>query len=363
MSERIAVAMSGGVDSSVAASLLVGQGFEVVGVTQKLWCYAESEPGSVKACCSIEAIDSARRVCSFLGIRHYVLDFEDEFRRHVLRPFLKSYVDGLTPNPCVWCNSRLRFGSLLRKMERVGCGLLATGHYCRIMEEGGERFIRRGADESKDQSYFLWAVEPEVLPKILFPLGEMRKSEVRAVAGEIGLPAAERPESQDLCFGGGEGPPVVLRELAGEEGMDPDGKGFRPGPVVHSSGEVLGEHRGTAGFTIGQRRNLGLSFPKPLYVTRVHPERDTIYVGGREELFRRVFTASETNWFGASGIPKTGVTVKTRYRKTDAPCSVEEQPRGIRVTLRYPQEALTPGQSAVFYRGEKLLGGGVIDRD
>ena len=352
--------MSGGVDSSVAAALLLESGFDVVGVTQKLWCYGEDIGPAGRTCCSLEALNAARQICSELGIRHYVLDFQQEFRQDVLLPFLETYLNGQTPNPCVWCNSRIRFSTLLQKMASVGSDLFATGHYCRVGPSNGGHSLYRAVDRWKDQSYFLWNLDRDILGRLVFPLGELRKESVREKARSLRLPVAERAESQDLCFGGGGRIRDVLRVLVEKEGLSPARSGLKPGPIVMSSGVVLGTHNGTAGFTIGQRRKLAVSHSQPLYVVRIEPEKSTVVVGTKEELFRDSFEITQTNWFGNEHVAGNGLRVKIRYRKREIPCTLEAVPGGYRVHLSAPQAAITPGQSAVFYENDRLVGGGII---
>jgi tRNA-specific 2-thiouridylase len=361
MQKKVAVAMSGGVDSSVAAALLLESGCELTGITQKLWCYGEDLPAENRVCCSLASLNTARLVCASLGFTHYVLDFEDEFKSAVLLPFVKSYLGGQTPNPCIWCNSRIRFGSLLNKVKSIGCDKLATGHYARIICSDGTCSLYRGVDRDKDQSYFLWELRQDILGELLFPLGESWKEDVRKKARSLDLPTASRPESQDLCFGGGQRMPDLLRSLVERERIDPPVTGFDPGEIVDSSGRVVGTHRGTAGFTIGQRRKLAVSSTEPLYVLSIEPEENRVRVGGRAELLRDSFAVEHTNWFQDTEVLPAELMVKTRYRRREAPCSLRPESSGRwLVQLKTPQEAIAPGQSAVFYEGDRLVGGGVI---
>ena len=354
--ERVLVAMSGGVDSAVAAALLVEQGHEVVGATLKLWCYGGAE-ASPRSCCSLRDIEDARASARALGIKHYVLDEAADFEREVVEPFVTSYLEGETPNPCVRCNTHLKFGSLLDRAERLGFDAVATGHYARIERGADGPILRRGADPAKDQSYVLWGLDRSDLARSRFPVGDHTKNEIRAVAGRHGLPVAGKLDSQDICFveGGSYGAFVDARA-----GHAPQA---RPGAVVDGTGRVLGEHRGVIHYTVGQRRGLGVTAAEPLYVTGIDAARNLVVVGSESELYRPTVTVREVNWVScdppAAPVP---AGVKIRYRAVPAPAVVTPGPRD-RVTVRFEegQRAVAPGQSAVFYRGDVVLGGGVIE--
>ena len=348
---RIAVAMSGGVDSSVAALLLAEAGYLVTGVTLKLFCLDENpELDSDRSCCSLESIEDAAAAAARIGIDHHVWDFTDPFRESVIDPFRRGYAAGLTPNPCVDCNRRVRFETLLDKVRRSGFPFFATGHYVRLVEEeGGGRSMLRGVDHAKDQSYMLWGIRSASLPHLVFPLGGLDKGQVRKEAERGRLAVAEKRESQDICFL----PDGDLGRFLGaaEEGVIVDGAGNR-----------LGKHEGAARFTIGQRRGLGVAAGEPLYVTGVDTERNEVRLGPEEDLYASVLTAAEENLH----VPEEELTgrpveAKIRYHHTPTRATVSRNPAGlIQVRFAEPQRAITPGQSVVFYRGDLLLGGAVI---
>jgi len=347
----ILVAMSGGVDSSVAAAILVEQGRKVIGATLRvLPCADDGSDGSLpvegQRCCSAADIEDARAAATKLGIPHYVVNAREEFSRAVLEPFIRDYGMGRTPSPCIPCNRELKFGLLLERAEGLGAGRIATGHYARV--EGG--VLRRGADPERDQTYFLFGIPRMALAKIEFPLGGMTKHAVREKARALGLPVADKPDSQEVCFiPGGD----TAEFLAGRI---PD----RPGPVLDMDGKVLGRHRGLHFFTIGRRRGLGISSPEPLFVTDLDPARDAVIVGPSSGLSSPGCEVESVNWL-VDGPPAGAVEVKIRSRHPGVAASVEDAREGrVRVRFSSPQRAVTPGQAAVFYRGEEVLGGGTI---
>lgn len=357
--ERILVAMSGGVDSSVAAALLVEAGHEVVGVTMKTFCYDENQ-GPTRTCCGLDGILDARQVADRLGIEHYVFDVEEEFTRDVIDDFVAEYAEGRTPNPCVRCNSNTKFRDLLRRGTALGCDAIATGHYVRIdhPEEAPPR-LRRGADAGKDQAYFLWGLPPELLPRLRFPLGDLEKPEVRELARARGLVTAEKPESQEICFV----PDGDYRSFLGKR-LAPRHPALTPGPIVTVEGEVVGEHRGYAGFTVGQRRGLGGGFDERLYVVEVRPETREVVVGPREALRSIRVHVEAPHWIAPDTPAEVGmpVGVQIRHRAGSVPATIEAV--GSVLVLRFdaPQQAVTPGQSAVLFEGDRVLGGGRIVR-
>ncbi|KPJ52371.1 hypothetical protein AMJ39_08045 [candidate division TA06 bacterium DG_24] len=352
---RIAVAMSGGVDSSVAAARLVEAGHEVIGITMSLYC-PERESVQARSCCGLESVHDARRVADHLGIRHYVFDFRDIFEREVIEPFCRAYLSGRTPNPCVDCNTRVRFRHLLDKVKAVGAARLATGHYARIEHdmEAERRMLARGRDPAKDQSYFLWGMTQESLARTAFPLGEMTKEETKEYARRLGLKVADKPESQEICFvpEGGYGS-FVVRRCSEQIG---------PGPIYDLSGQVVGEHRGLPYYTIGQRSGTGVALGRPVYVVAIRPDDNAIVVGDEEALYCDQLVAGQVNWIsGHAPDGEIEVTAKIRYLHTGARARVH--PTGRRcaaVLFDQPQRAITPGQSVVFYRERLVLGGGVI---
>jgi len=354
--ERVLVAMSGGVDSSVAAALLVAEGHEVIGATMKTFCYQDT-PARSQSCCGIEGITDARRVSDRLGIPHYVFDVEEEFLRDVVDDFVSEYAQGRTPNPCVRCNANTKFRDLLLRGRALGCTAIATGHYARAVQEPGEPpAILRGADREKDQSYFLWGLPPELLPLIRFPLGHLWKSAVREEARTLVLSTADKPDSQDICFV----PLGNYREFL-ETKLPGLHQALQSGSIVTTSGQVVGEHTGYAGFTVGQRKGLGGGSAEPRFVVEIRPASREVVVGGREELFSSRMTVGDLNWIGPKS-PRVGdpVGVQIRHRAPDVPARVTRIGSAMEIEFESPQRAVTPGQSAAVFVGEELLGGGII---
>ncbi|MGE0159331.1 MAG: tRNA 2-thiouridine(34) synthase MnmA [Gemmatimonadales bacterium] len=352
---RVLVAMSGGVDSSVAAALLVAEGHEVVGVTMKTFCYSET-PGHGKTCCGLDGITDARRVADRLGIPHFVFDVEEDFTRDVIDDFVSEYAEGRTPNPCVRCNGNTKFRDLMARGRALGCDRIASGHYVRIEHAGTGSSILRGRDAGKDQAYFLWGLPAELLPRLLFPVGELTKPEVRAKARELGLVTADKPESQEICFvPTGDYRDLLQRRLGTHPALE-------PGPIVRRTGEVVGEHGGYAGFTVGQRKGLGGGHGEPMFVLEVRPATREVVVGTRDELLRDGVVVGEPNWHGVA--PRVGdhVLAQLRHRSPPVGASVEAVGDVVVLALDEPRAAITPGQSAVLFDGERLLGGGRIVR-
>ncbi len=354
--KRVVVAMSGGVDSSVAAALVSEAGHEAVGVTLKL---ASGPPTGFGCCGSPRDIDDARRAAGRIGISHYVLDFEEIFERAVVGPFVSEYLSLRTPNPCVECNRKVKFGVLLRLARAWGAAGVATGHYARVERTGDARArfpfrLLRGVDEEKDQSYFLSGLTQEELPHLLFPVGAMRKDEVRARARSLGLCTADKPESMDVCFIPGRDHGAFLRDRGGR----PSGAG-KTGAIRDDEGRLLGEHKGLAGFTIGQRKGLGLA-GGPWYVSELDGATNTLIVGPEERTRRGEFEVADLRW--TRGEPQGHeLQVRIRHRGRLCPARWENLGEGrVRVTLAEPQRAVAPGQAAVFYRGDEMLGGGTI---
>jgi tRNA-specific 2-thiouridylase len=349
--------MSGGVDSSVAAALLKEEGHDVVGVTMKTFCYSGT-PGHGKTCCGLDGIADARRVAVALDIPHYVFDVEEDFTRDVIDDFVAEYARGRTPNPCVRCNSNTKFRDLLERGRALECDTIASGHYVRSRRgaEGAE--LLRGVDRAKDQSYFLWGLPRAMLATLRFPLGALTKPEVRERARALELITAEKPESQEICFV----PTGDYRDLLKRK-LGPVHAALQPGDLVDRDGNVLGRHDGYAGFTVGQRKGLGGGFAEALHVLEIRPDRREVVVGPRNELFARSVDVAELNWLASP--PEVGGTVRVqlRYRAHDVPATVVHlDSQGISLELGTEVAAVTPGQSAVFFDGERVLGGGRITR-
>lgn len=350
--EPILVAMSGGVDSAVVAGLLKHRGYDVVGVTLQIWQESQTDPRH-SGCCSLGAVEDARRVARILDIPHYVLNYKDRFREAVIQNFVDEYVAGRTPNPCVQCNKKVKFESLLESMRELGCRKLATGHYARIRhskDTGRYRLMRsRGG---KDQSYVLYMLDQETLSQVMFPLGELPgKAETRAMAREMGLPVANKPDSQEICFvSEAGGYTEFLRKERPEV--------FERGELVDSSGKRIGEHEGVAGFTVGQRRGLGVATGRPLFVLKLEPKENRVVVGEASELEQKEVMMEDVFW--SQPIEESqSVQAKIRYNMTAQPARLYSQERP-KLVFRQPVRAVTPGQFAVAYKGETVVAGGVI---
>ena len=360
MSERIVVGMSGGVDSSVAAALLVERGYDVVGVTLRVWPWREPDEASRRfgSCCSPETVDDARQVARRLGIPYYLLNSEREFDETVIESFAREYEAGRTPVPCVACNRDVKFGSLLRRARAWDAAAVATGHYARISrdENSGRYLLWRGRDARKDQSDFLWPLSQSQLAAARFPVGGLNKEEVRAKARALGLVTADKPESQEICFIPDDDYRGFLRRRIPQA--------FRPGPIVDGQGNVLGEHGGLANYTVGQRRGLGLAGTRPLYVTTLDPERNAVVVGGADEVEVKHLWAGQVNLISIVALDEPlDVSAKIRHSHVPAPATLWPAGDGwVRVEFATAQRAPAPGQSVVFYQGDLVVGGAVIAR-
>lgn len=352
----VLVAMSGGVDSSVAAAMLVEAGYRVIGATMKTFCYSGT-PASARSCCGLDGIADARMVAHRLGIPHYVFDLEEGFTRDVIDDFVNEYVAGRTPNPCVRCNSRTKIPDLLRRGQLLGADAVATGHFARLQPAPpGPPRLLRGVDREKDQSYFLWEVPSEVLSRLHFPVGELSKSEVRERARELALVTADKPESQEICFV----PTGDYGDLL-EQRLGAEHPALTPGELVDPAGRVVGSHGGYARYTVGQRRGLGGGFGRRLYVLGLRPERNQVVVGDRSDLDRTEVALEELNWLAAPPLAGEEVLVQLRHRAPAVPALVRGRPSDrLDLELGTPQKAVTPGQSGAVYRGEVLIGGGRI---
>lgn len=358
MKTKVVAAMSGGVDSSVAAYLLKEQGYEVIGLTMDLYDVHGLKCGDAgtKSCCGWKAKEDANRVAVDLRIPHYVVDFRMEFEESVVADFCGEYVQGRTPNPCVRCNEHIKFRALLERARKLGAEFIATGHYARITHEGkpGRYCLRKGADQVKDQSYFLYTLTQGQLARTLFPVGGLTKADVRRIAREQGLPVAEKPESQEICF-------VPDNDYAGfVAARCPEA--MRPGPILDTRDRVLGTHAGIVQFTIGQRKGLGIAAPRPLYVLDIDPVRRAVIVGPNEELYRRSLVAGSVNFVCRKELKEpVPLKAKIRYKHAEAEALVTPgEGDKVRVDFAKPQRAITPGQSVVFYEDDAVVGGGII---
>jgi tRNA-specific 2-thiouridylase len=353
MGERVLVAMSGGVDSSVAAAMLVEQGYDVVGATMKLFCHGDDLPD--RPCCSLDSVNDARRVCQSLGVPHYVLNLESAFTRDVVDDFVAEYAAGRTPIPCVRCNTFTKFRDLVVKADAIDARWIATGHYARTIDG----VLHRGRDRSKDQSYFLWGIDRTVLSRMLLPVGWQTKPETRAVAHRLGLEVvAEKIESQDICFVPDGDHTRIMRQRLGA-----DAPSLSPGPFLSADGSVLGTHDGFARFTIGQRRGLPGGFAEPMYVVEIRPQDRAVVIGTREQLLGRGIVARHINWLVDTPVVGTRVSVQVRHRAPAASAEiVRVDADEVELALDEAVAAITPGQSLVLYDDERVLGGGVIER-
>ena len=350
MSKKVVVAMSGGVDSSVAAALLLEQGWEVIGVTLRLF---SEEKNAVKCCGGAESAEKARASAGALGIRHYFKSAQGLFARRVIKDFVDGYLAGRTPNPCVECNRYLKFSYLFDLARELGATHLATGHYARVERKGADWGLYRGKDPNKDQSYFLHCLMRDQLQRLLFPLGGLHKTEVRRLAKKYGLPSAGEPESKDICFVTEGKYDEYLRRAAGV--------GKKPGNIVDAAGKRLGGHDGFFNFTIGQRRGTGVHGGSRLYVTAIRPKANEVVMGPLEAACSSSFGVNGLNWLAPVGAGPLRTTVQIRYRHQPAPCEVVYDGAHGEVRTDKPQFAVAAGQSAVFYEGDRLLGGGIIE--
>jgi len=357
---KIVVAMSGGVDSSVAAAILKEEGYQVIGVTMQIWPSDEQAGDADRfgGCCGISAVEDAKRVAYKLDILHYVMNFRDVFAQKVIADFCREYSLGRTPNPCIRCNQYIKFDALLERAKRLGADFVATGHYARIEkdEARGRYLLRKGVDRRKDQSYVLYPITQEQLGHTLLPIGSFTKERVREIAGELGLPVATKPESQEICFIPDNDYPAFLQEYTPQA--------VKPGPILDKEGNVLGQHRGILFYTIGQRRGLGISAREPLYVTAIDQEGDAIVVGSKQEIYEDELIASGLNWITMNE-PDQPITVRAKIRYLYQEAEAKVTPldgNQVYVKFNEPQMAITPGQAVVFYDRDTVVGGGTIEQ-
>ncbi len=360
--KTVVVAMSGGVDSSVAAALLKEQGYNCIGITMKLWDY-EIIGGNINhesGCCSLDSINDARMVCAKLDIPHYVLNFSSEFHKGVVDNFVNEYLSGRTPNPCIQCNIKIKWKTLLDKAIDLGADYISTGHYARVKynEKSGRFELYRGLDEKKDQSYALWGTTQESLSRTLYPLGEYSKPEVRELAEKFGLRTAKKKESMEICFVPDNDYNRLLKQVVPELEEK-----VNNGDLITSSGERIGKHKGYPFFTIGQRRGIGTGFGKPMYVLETKPDTNEVVIGEEDQLYSHEFEVNEINLIKYTKLPEDGlkVHVKIRYKDTGKKATIYSKNEDyIRVVFDKPQKSVTPGQSAVFYEDDCVVGGGII---
>jgi len=348
--KKVAVAMSGGVDSSLVAALLLDKGFEVEGVTMRL----EDNETDSKSCCSQNELKDALTVANYLGIFHHVVDFRAIFETEIENYFVEEYLRGRTPNPCVKCNKKIKFGKLFDFAKEIGADFLATGHYARIVFEDDRFKLKKAIDIKKDQSYVLYNLTPEKLSQIIFPLGEFTKTETRRLAEKFNLPVAKKPDSQEICFVPNDDYKTFLQSRA------KNSTALMPGEIVDASGKVLGSHNGVANYTIGQRKGLGIAAEFPLYVQKLDIENKKVIVGKNEELFSNSLTAENVHWIYKPKNFPAKLQAKIRYGQKIFNCEVAEENNFWRVNFFEPVRAITAGQSVVFYDGDELIGGGII---
>ncbi|HEY8894590.1 MAG TPA: tRNA 2-thiouridine(34) synthase MnmA [Niastella sp.] len=358
---KVLVAMSGGIDSTVTALMLNDQGYEVVGITMKTWDYAASG-GSKKetGCCNIDSFNDARMAAVQHGFPHYILDIRDEFGDFVIENFVEEYLAGRTPNPCVMCNTHIKWRALLKRADALGCDFIATGHYAnRHQHENGRFYLSKGVDETKDQSYVLWGLQQDLLSRTLLPLGTYHKTAIRQMALDYGYPElAKKSESYEICFVPDNDYRGFLKRRV--EGLEEKVTG---GFFVDKTGKVLGKHKGYPFYTIGQRKGLDITFGKPVYVTNIIPETNTVMLGEEDDLNRQEMVVSKINWIKYDGITDgTEAITKIRYKDKGALASLYNHPNGVQVKFSHYAKGIAPGQSAVFYEGDDVIGGGVIQR-
>ena len=352
--ERIMAGMSGGVDSSVCAALLLKEGYDVSGVTLRLYDGEDYDAGLTKTCCSLSDAEDAKAVCMKLGIPHYVFNFKDNFSDCVIENFVSEYMSGRTPNPCIECNRKIKFAAMLDRAKTLGYDKIATGHYAIVeRSENGRYLLKKAADKSKDQTYVLYCLTQEQLSRTLFPLGELTKAQVREIAAENGVVNAKKPDSQDICFVPDGDYASFIERYTGEASQK--------GDFIDVNGNVLGEHKGIIRYTVGQRKGLGIALGKPQFVISKSAETDAVVLGDEDKLFYKRVLIKRTNFIPFDNLEeKMRVTAKLRYRHTEQPAVIYPAQDGVIVEFDEPQRAPSPGQAAVFYDGDIVVGGGTI---
>ncbi len=350
------IAMSGGVDSSVAALLMQRQGYTCIGCTMRLYENEDAGIPRENTCCSLFDVEYARSIANALGMDYYVFNFTEDFEKKVIQKFVNRYENGLTPNPCIDCNRYMKFEKLFDRARILGCEKVVTGHYAKVIEEGGRYFLKKGADETKDQSYVLYSLTQRQLSHVRFPLGDLKKSETRRIAAENGFSNAEKPDSQDICF-------VPDGDYASVLALHTE-KSSVPGNFVNRAGEILGQHRGIVHYTVGQRKGLGISAGKPLYVIRIDPIKNQVTLGTEGELYTGQANVTDFNWISGE-VPKAPVrcTVRVRYRGKEIPATaIPTGEDSAKIIFDIPRKSVTPGQAAVLYSRDTVLGGGTISQ-
>jgi len=359
---KVLVAMSGGIDSTVAALMLHHQGYEVIGITMKTWDYASSGGKTSKketGCCNIDSFNDARQAAVQHGFPHFILDIRDEFRSFVIDNFVDEYMSGRTPNPCVLCNTHIKWRALLKRADAMNCEFIATGHYAQISKKDGRYFIRKGIDDNKDQSYALWGLQQDLMSRTLLPLGTYRKPEIRQMANDFGYPElAKKNESYEICFvPDNDYRGFLKRKVSGLE------EKVNGGNFVDPQGNIIGKHKGYPFYTVGQRKGLEIALGRPVYVTRIIPETNTVVLGDEADLRESFMQVSKINWQKYDGIGQPMESlVKIRYKDPGSLASISAYENGVEARFYNPVKGIAPGQSAVFYENDDVIGGGVIQR-